>query len=34
MKEYELLKHYDDVLTFKELQKVLKASRTKTYQIV
>lgn len=32
--EYELLKQYDDVLTFRELQHVLKASRTKTYQLL
>ena len=32
--EYELLKEYDDVLTFRELQQVLKASRTKTYQLL
>lgn len=32
--EYELLKQYDDVLTFRELQKVLKASRNKTYQLL
>lgn len=32
--EYEILKEYNDVLTFKELQQVLKASRTKTYQLL
>lgn len=32
--EFELLKQYDDVLTFRELQQVLKASRTKTYQLL
>lgn len=32
--DYELLKDYQDVLTFKELQQVLKTSRTKTYQLL
>ncbi len=31
---YELLKDYPDVLTFKELQTILRYGRTKTYQLL
>lgn len=31
---YELLKDYPDVLTFKELQNILRYGRTKTYKIL
>ena len=32
--EFELLKNFDDVLTFKELQSVLKIGRNKCYELL
>ena len=34
IEKIELLKSYDDVLTFKEYQKVLKIGRNKAYQLL
>ena len=34
IEKIETLKDYGDILTFKELKKVLKVGRTKTYQLL
>ena len=34
IENYEVLKDYEDILTFKELQEVLKIGRSKTYQLL
>lgn len=34
IKEIELLQNYDDILTFKEYQRVLKIGRNKAYQLL
>lgn len=34
IEKVEILNEYGDILTFKELKKVLKVGRTKTYQLL
>ena len=34
IKKIELLQNYDDILTFKEYQRVLKIGRNKAYQLL